>query len=154
LPVFFPPEGSLGHAPVQAQPLPVDALQAVIFEQPGLPQGQEDAGLEPLLEAVVGRGPWAELGRVECFPLAAGAQHEEDGIHTHPVRGARSTTAEAVGIHVAGQVHLDLRPQVIGNAPVVGDEVGIHDSTGKRASAAGKQVQLYAAVIALLRLFG
>src|SRR5215468_9512503 len=43
LPVFFPPEGCLGHAPVHAQPGPVDPLQAVVFEQAGLPHLEEDA---------------------------------------------------------------------------------------------------------------
>src|SRR5215470_2862915 len=52
LPVFFPPEGRLGHAPVQRQPGPVNALQAVVLQQPGLPQRQEDAVGDPLLEAV------------------------------------------------------------------------------------------------------
>src|SRR4051812_16433441 len=74
LPVFFPPEGSLGHAPVHAQPLPVDALAAVVFQQPALPQGQEDAVGDPLLEAVVRGGAGAELGGVQRLPLAAGAQ--------------------------------------------------------------------------------
>src|ERR671927_297061 len=44
LPVFFPPEGCLGHAPVHAQPTPIDALETVIFEQAGLPHLQEDSG--------------------------------------------------------------------------------------------------------------
>src|SRR5438270_4883827 len=55
LPVFFPPEGRLGHAPVHAQPGPVQAPQVVVGQQAGLPHGLEDAGLDPLLEAVMGR---------------------------------------------------------------------------------------------------
>src|SRR5712692_9798312 len=65
LPVFFPPEGGLGHAPIHAQPLPVNALQAVVFQQPRLPQRQKDARSDPLLEAVVGGGARAELGGVQ-----------------------------------------------------------------------------------------
>src|SRR4051812_15049775 len=80
LPVFFPPEGRLGHAPVHAQPLPVDAPQAVVFQQPRLPQGQEDAVPDPLLEAVVRRRAGAEPGGVQRLPLAAGAQDKEDGV--------------------------------------------------------------------------
>src|SRR5262245_48455975 len=65
LPVLFPPEGRLGHAPVHAQPRPVDAPQAVVLEQPRLPQRQEDAGPDPLREAVVGGGAGAEPGGVQ-----------------------------------------------------------------------------------------
>src|SRR3954453_18827821 len=54
LPVFFPPERRFGLAAVQPQPGPVDAFPAVVGEQASLPQGLEDAGLDPLLEAVVG----------------------------------------------------------------------------------------------------
>src|SRR5205085_10415397 len=79
LPVFFPPEGRLGQAPVHRQPGPVQALQAVVFEQARLPHLQEDAGLDPLLEAVVGGRARAELGGIQRLPLAAGAQAEEDG---------------------------------------------------------------------------
>src|SRR3984893_5429688 len=56
LPVFFPPEGRLGQAPVHTQPGPIDPLPVVVGHQAVLPQGQKDAGRDPLLEAVVGRG--------------------------------------------------------------------------------------------------
>src|SRR5215472_16434993 len=92
LPVFFPPEGRLGHAPVHAQPLPVNALQTRVFQQSGLPQRRKDPRSDPLLEAVVRRGPRAELGGVQRFPLAAGAEHEQDGVHADPVGGAWSST--------------------------------------------------------------
>lgn len=130
LPVFFPPEGRLGHAPVHAQPLPVDALQAVVLRKPRLPQGQEDAGRDPLPEAVVGGGAGAELGGAQSLPLAAGAQGEEDRAHAHPVRGAGAAAAEGMGVHVAGEVHLDLGPQAIGDAPGVGNGVLVHHGTG------------------------
>src|SRR5205823_10796759 len=120
LPVFFPPEGRLGQAPVPAQPLPVDALQPVVFQQPGLPKGQEDAGPGPLLEAVVGGRAGAELGGVQGLPLAAGAQDEEDGVHTDAVGGAPSAAAEGVGVNVLGEPDLDLVPEVVGDAPGVG----------------------------------
>src|ERR1700757_3471765 len=87
LPVFFPPEGRLGHAPVHAQPGPVDAPRVVVFEESRLPQRQEDAVGDPLLEAIMGGGAGAELGGVQGLPLAAGAEHEEDGVHAHAVRG-------------------------------------------------------------------
>jgi len=103
VPVFFPPEGCLGHAPVHAQPRPVDAFQTVVFEQPGLPHLVEDAGLHPLLEAVVGRGAGTENGGVQGLPRAAGAQDEEDGVHADPVGGAWLAAAEGVGVHMFGE---------------------------------------------------
>src|SRR6516162_8368842 len=74
-PVFFPPEGRLGHAPVHAQPGPVDPLPVVVGQQARLPQRPEDAFLDPALEAVVGRRARAEAGGVQGLPLAAGAEH-------------------------------------------------------------------------------
>src|SRR5262249_44989255 len=62
LPVFFPPERRLGHAAVHAQPAPVDALEVVVLQQPGLPQRQEHAGGDPLLKAVVRGRTGAEAG--------------------------------------------------------------------------------------------
>src|SRR5579864_3896245 len=56
LPVFFPPEGCLGHAPVQRQPRPIDSLPVVVGHQAVLPQILKDARLDPLLKAVVGGG--------------------------------------------------------------------------------------------------
>ena len=135
LPVFFPPEWGFGHAPIHAQPLPVDALQPGVFQQPGLPQSGKDPGGNPLLKTVVGRGTWAELGGVQGFPLAAGAQDEQDGIHADAVGGAGPPAAEAMRVYVWGQVHLDFRPQRIGDPPVVGKVVWVHDGT-KQAKAA------------------
>src|SRR5262249_23147408 len=73
-PVFFPPEGRLGHAPVHRQPGPVDAHEEVVLQEAHLPELQEDAGPHPLLEAVVGGGAGDEAGGVQGLPLAAGAQ--------------------------------------------------------------------------------
>src|ERR1700677_4352801 len=67
LPVFFPPEGCLGHAPVHTQPLPVDPLDAVVVEQTGLPPLGKDARLDPFLKAVVSGGSGTELGGVQGF---------------------------------------------------------------------------------------
>lgn len=66
----------------------------------------------------MGRGAGAELGGTQGLPLAAGTQDEENGIHTHAVGGAWPAAAKAVGIHVLGDQPFDLRPQIIGNAPV------------------------------------
>src|SRR5262249_35284970 len=129
LPVFFPPKGCLGHAPVHAQPRPVDAFQAIVFQQAGLPHLEEDARADILLEAVVGGGAGAKLGGIQCFPLAARAQDEEDGIHAHAVGSARLAAAERVGVDVGRDAHVDLRPKVIGDAPVIGDRTVVHECT-------------------------
>ena len=136
LPVFFPPERRLGHTAVQAQPGPVDALPAVVGEQAGFPQGLEDAGLDPLLEAVVGGGARAEAGGVQGLPLAAGAEDEEDGLHTDPVGGAGATAAEAVGVGVLGEEQRDGFPEVVGDAPAVGDRSMVHGRLPPGRSAA------------------
>src|SRR5262249_9150013 len=72
-PVFFPPERGLAHRPVHGQPRPVDAHEVVVLQKARLPELQEDAGLNPLLEAVVGRRAGADAGGVQGLPLAAGA---------------------------------------------------------------------------------
>ena len=117
MPVFFPPEGRFGHAPVHRQPGPVDALQTVIFQQPGPPHLKEEPGLNPLLKAVMRRGPGAKKSGVQGLPLAAGAEHEENGVHADPIRRARLAAAERVGVHMFGNQPFDLGPQIIRNAP-------------------------------------
>src|SRR5262245_26363272 len=128
LPVFFPTERRLGHAAVHAQPRPVDALQAVVVEQAQLPELEEDAGLDPLLEAVVGRGTRAIRGGVQRLPLAAGAEDEEDGVGADAVGGARPAAAEGVRVVVGGDAQLHEFPQGIGDAPVVRNRLGVHSS--------------------------
>jgi hypothetical protein len=71
----------------------------------------------------VGGGTGAEAGGVQGLPLAAGAQHEEDGLHTDAVGRARPTAAEAVRVLVFGEQRGDGLPQVIGDAPLVGNGV-------------------------------
>jgi hypothetical protein len=128
LPVFFPPEGCLGHAPVQAQPGPVDPFQAVVVEQAGLPQLEEDALGDPLLEAVVGGRAGAEARGVQGLPLAAGAQDVEDGVGADAVGGARPAAPEGVGVDVLGDEGLHHIPQFVGEAPVVGNGGRIHEN--------------------------
>jgi hypothetical protein len=133
-PVFFPPEGRLGHAPVHTQPGPIDAYQAIVLQQARLPHLEEDALTDVLLEAVVGGGAGAEDGRVQGLPGAAGAQHEEDGIHANPVRGARLAAAEGMGVDVRGQEPFDLRPEVVRDAPGFGPFEVVHTSAPQGAS--------------------
>src|SRR5918992_4653014 len=81
LPTFFPPKGGFGHRSVHGQPLPVNTLQGFVHSQALLPEGQEDPGCCPLLEAAVRRATGTETRVLECVPLAPGAKDEEDGIH-------------------------------------------------------------------------
>jgi hypothetical protein len=86
----------------------------------------EDPGLDPFLEAVVGGRAGAEFGGIEGLPLAAGAQDIQDGLHAEAIVLARAAAAEAMGVLVRGQQELDALPQVIGDAPVVGDGAAVH----------------------------
>ena len=119
MPVFFPPEGCLGHAAVHAQPGPVDAFPVVVGQQAHFPHLLEDTRREPLLEAIVGGGTRAKAGGVQGLPLAARTQHEEDGVHAHAVGGTRPAAAEAMGVFVFGKQQGDALPQVVRDMPVV-----------------------------------
>ena len=66
-------------------------------------KAQEDAGLDPLLEAVVRRRTGAEAGGIQGLPLAARAQDVEDGIQAHAVVLAWPTAAEAVRVFAEGE---------------------------------------------------
>jgi hypothetical protein len=118
-PVFFPPERGLAHRSVHRQPGPVDAHEVVVLEEAGFPEGQENAGLHPLLEAVMGRRTRTDTAGVQRLPLAAGAQDEEDGVEAIPVRASGSAAAEAVGILVGRYPTLQLLPQFVGDTPLV-----------------------------------
>src|ERR1700750_1278204 len=126
LPVFFPPEGRLGHAPVHTQPVPVDALPVVVGHQAVLPQRLEEAGARPLLEAVVGRRAGTKTGGVQGLPLAAGTQHKQDGFQADAVGGAGTAAAEAVRVFMFGQQRGDGLPQVIGDTPFIRDGTLVH----------------------------
>src|SRR5262249_26330400 len=115
-PVFFPPERRLGHAPVHAQPPPVDALQGVVPQEAALPQPQEGPVGDPLLEPVVGRRAGDEARGVQRLPLAAGAQDEEGGVGALAVGLARPAAAEAVGVGPLVDQRPHLRPQLVGDA--------------------------------------
>jgi hypothetical protein len=119
LPVFFPPEGRLGHAAVHAQPGPVDAFPVVVGQQARLPHLLEDTRRDPLLEAIVGGGTRAKASSVEGLPLAAGAEDEEDGVHAHAVGSTRPAAAEAMGVLVFGKQQGDALPQVVWDMPLV-----------------------------------
>jgi hypothetical protein len=153
-PVFFPPEGCLGHAPVHAHERPVDALQTVVVQQASLPQGEEDAGLDPFLKAVVGGGTGAEAGGVQGLPLAAGTEAEEDSVHTNAVGSPWPAAAKAMGVGMFGEQPGDLLPQVIGDAPLIGDRFLGHDQVSEVDQLSTTQVQLHNVIIANRGLSG
>jgi hypothetical protein len=64
----------------------------------------------------MGGGVRAEVRGIQGGPLAAGAQHVEDGVGTLAVGGARLAPAKAMGIPVLGQQALQQRPQGIRHA--------------------------------------
>src|ERR1700736_292980 len=119
LPVFFPPEGCLGHAPVQTHPGPVDPFPLVVGLQARLPHLLEDAGRDPFLEAVMGGGTRAKARGVQRLPLATGTEHEEDGLHADAVGSPRPAAAEAMRVFVFRKQLLDGVPQVVRNVPLV-----------------------------------
>jgi hypothetical protein len=79
LPVFFPPEGSLGHGPVEALPIPPDADSVVVLVEGGLPQLAEHAALLPPLKVAVQAAAGTELGW-SGLPLTTGPQDVEDAV--------------------------------------------------------------------------
>src|SRR5438105_14896731 len=54
-PVFFPRQGRLAHRPIHRKPTPVDAVEAVVLGQTGLPEAQKEAVFDPGRQS--GRGP-------------------------------------------------------------------------------------------------
>ena len=98
-PVFFPAQRRLGHGPIPAQPVPVDAFPFVAAFPPDWPPLQQDARLGPQWKAVVGRGRGTPRRVVQGMPLAAGTQDLEDGLGTLAVRNTRPATAKAMPIH-------------------------------------------------------
>jgi hypothetical protein len=95
-------------------------LQLVEPVQASLPEFQEHVSFDPLLKSVVGGGLGAQLGLVQSFPLAAGAQHVEDGIGALTLWHPGPATAEAVGIHPYRQQGLQHCPEFVRDAETRG----------------------------------
>jgi hypothetical protein len=68
--------------------------------------------------------------------LAAGAEDEEDGVHADAVGGGRPPAAEAVGVLAPGDELGDGLPEVVGDAPVIGDRTFVHEDTCEERPAA------------------
>jgi hypothetical protein len=58
----------------------------------------------------------AQLGLVQCLPLAACPQDEEDGVRARAISDAWPPTPKAMGIDMGGQQRLENGPQLIGDA--------------------------------------
>ena len=110
---LFPPKGGFGHRAVHRQPRPVNPPQGVIVQQALSPEGKEDVRLRPLLEAAMGGTTGTEARFVQRIPLAAGAEHEEDGIHGLPIIDTGTMTPQGVRFARREQ-RLDALPQLVG----------------------------------------
>jgi hypothetical protein len=75
----------------------------------------KDTGFDPFLKPVMRRAAGADTSGIQRVPLAAGSQHEPNGVHALAVVGPRPATAKAMGVHVFGQQRLNLGPQFIGD---------------------------------------
>lgn len=143
-PVFFPPEGCFGHAPVHAQPGPVQSVQAIVFKQPGFPHFEKHPGGDPFLKAIMGSGTRTNACGIQRFPLATGPQDEENTVHAFAVVGAWPTTAKPMGVAMFGQHHLDFFPEVVGNTPFVGGDRNFHACASMIRQLVRISVQLHA----------
>lgn len=85
--------------------------------------------MDPLLEAVVGRGAGTKARGVQRFPLATGPEDIEDGLHTKPVGLAGLAAAEAVGVGMFGEEEGDALPQVVGDGPLINHMQLVHVAT-------------------------
>jgi hypothetical protein len=82
-----------------------------------LPEGQEDAGRCPLLEAAVSRTTGTEARILQRVPLAPGAEDEEDGIHGPAIIDAWPVAPERVRFPRRKQ-RLNALPQFVGYTPI------------------------------------
>src|SRR5207249_11117880 len=79
-PVFPPTQRRFGHRRVECLPLPLNPPELLVSQQTTLPEFAEQPRLGPLLEAAMGGTLRADTGGIQRFPLAAGAQHEQNRI--------------------------------------------------------------------------
>jgi hypothetical protein len=139
LPVFFPPEGGLGHGPIEALPLPVDADQLVVLVQGVLPERAEHPPLLPPLEVPVEAAAGPELGR-NGLPVAAGPQDVEDAVEHLAVWQAGA--AALGGRTDPGEQWLDPFPQGVGDTERLNDGVagGGHDDPPATGESVGTSI--------------
>ena len=112
-------------APSMLSQLQSRPFQLVIAFQSRPPQLQEHPSGNPLLKAQVGRGPGADAGGVQGFPLAAGAQHVEDAVGAGAVGNPGTAAAEPMGVHVLGDQWLQRFPEFVGDLETAGGGIGL-----------------------------
>ena len=133
-PVFFPRQGSLGHRPVDAHPGPVDAVEGVVFSQARLPKSQEEAVLDPRLEAVVRRGGGTKAGGVERRSTGSrcAARKRSPPRTPDPARGAARRRADACCDARAKAARSSVQSSSVNpkQPPVLGDALGVGSGGG------------------------
>src|SRR6266545_277685 len=127
-PVFSPTQRRFRQRAVEGLPLPLDPREFVVSKQAAVPEFPEHSRLGPFLEAAVGTALGAEAGGGQRIPLAAGAQHEENGVHGGSVVHPRVMTTERVGLSRRNQ-RLDLCPKIVRDAPPIVVHDQSHGST-------------------------
>jgi hypothetical protein len=98
LPTFVPPERGCGHRPVHRQPVPVKALQGVVFPKALFPQGPKDVCFHPRLEPAVSSTAGTDAGRGQRVPLTARAQDKENGIHGLAIINPGAVAPQGMGL--------------------------------------------------------
>jgi hypothetical protein len=68
--------------------------------------------------------------------LAAGAEDVEDGVHANAIGLGGPAAAEAVGVLALGDQFGDGLPEVVRDAPVIGDGTFVHEDTCEQRPAA------------------
>src|SRR5262245_16080718 len=117
LPTFSPPKGGFGHGAIYREPFPVNPFQGLVSHLAALPQPQEDTGLRPLLEAAMGGTTRAGAHLVQRIPLAASAEHEENGIHRLATLDPGPMAPQGVRFARREQRHDEL-PSFVRNTPI------------------------------------
>ena len=75
LPVFFPTQRRFGHRSVHTLPIPLNALEFIVFQERRFPKLAKDARCGPLLKVTMQRTSRTIL-LGNGFPLAARSQYE------------------------------------------------------------------------------
>ena len=125
-PVVSPAQGSLGHAVVQCQPLPVNALQFLAFQQAAPPECLEYTCINPFPEAAIRRRAGADSGAVQRIPLHACSPHQKDYVNRSAVRHSRPVASQWMLLRQR-QERLHLLPQRIGHSPALATLRLTHD---------------------------
>ena len=115
-PRFFPAQAAPWSSPHPSPASPTRCRAAHQIARRPLAIISERRPLPPRPET--DHAPWnaRTLGLVQGLPLAARAQHIEDGIGADAIGHARSSAAKAMGIDVDGQERLEHGPEIIRDA--------------------------------------